>query len=126
MKKGLNYIFISFIVIILIILFDYNCPFYNLLGIPCAGCGITRSFIALVNLDFHGVILHNAAIFMYIFIAIIYIFKVKYYKQLIAIAVLLIVIYYLLRLYMYYPNTYPMLMKEDTIIHKLYTYINLK
>ena len=126
MKNIIKYSLIILIAIIVILILDYNCPFFNILGIPCAGCGITRSFIALLHLDFQAVKLHNASIYIYIFITIIFIMKTKYYKQIIGVAILFILIYYFIRLYRYYPNTYPMLMNDDTIIYRIIDYFNLK
>ena len=37
---------------LLINLLGINCPIRYITGIPCPGCGVTRSFIALLSLDF--------------------------------------------------------------------------
>lgn len=38
----------------LILLGVYRCPIYATLGIPCAGCGMTRAVRCLLQLDFAG------------------------------------------------------------------------
>ena len=39
-------------IILMIIAFLYKCPYSYLLGISCPGCGMTRAFLALIQLDF--------------------------------------------------------------------------
>ena len=54
MKKYLPLIDIFFLGIISLVLNYFNiriCPFYNLFKIPCPGCGLTRSMLALFRLD---------------------------------------------------------------------------
>ena len=52
-KKSITvfpYLMILFLV--LSVIFEwYKCPFYSLLGIPCAGCGMTRAMKALFDFD---------------------------------------------------------------------------
>lgn len=38
----------------LVITGKYVCIFYRLFGIPCAGCGMTRAYLALLRLDIHA------------------------------------------------------------------------
>ena len=126
MKKIFKYFMMVIAIIIVIFLFDYNCPFYNKLGIPCAGCGITRAFKCLIQFDLKGVFLHNASIFLYALVAVVFLFrsKIKNFKYIIGFLVVLIIIYYFTRLYLYYPDTYPMIMKDDTIIYNILEYFN--
>lgn len=41
-------------VIYLVITEKYVCIFYRLFGIPCAGCGMTHAYRALLRLDFRA------------------------------------------------------------------------
>lgn len=41
----------------------YQCPFYTLSGIPCAGCGMTRAFFALIRLDFASAFYWHPGVF---------------------------------------------------------------
>ena len=36
------------------------CPFLIVTGLPCAGCGMTRAGIAMMQLDFYQAIRYNA------------------------------------------------------------------
>ena len=49
-KKTLLY-HIAALAVIMVILFVYKCPFNYFLHIPCPGCGITRAYLALLDLD---------------------------------------------------------------------------
>ena len=42
--------------------FGIPCPYYKLLGIKCAGCGMTRAVFALLSLDIIGAHKHNILI----------------------------------------------------------------
>lgn len=48
---------------ILLLNLFYRCPFYALSGIPCAGCGMTRAFFALLHLDLASAFHWHPAVF---------------------------------------------------------------
>lgn len=42
----------------------YQCPLYALSGVPCPGCGMTRAFFSLLQLDFVGAWNWNPAVYL--------------------------------------------------------------
>lgn len=55
----------------------YVCPFHALLGKPCPGCGMTRSFLLLGQLKFSEAIKTNPFSLFMFFIVLIYAIKGK-------------------------------------------------
>lgn len=55
------------------------CLFYKITGFYCPGCGISRMFISLLQLDFYQAFRHNALVFILLIGYIIYkIINIKY------------------------------------------------
>ena len=58
MKKLVNIILIIFVISLVNILtsgiISYKCPFKILFHISCPGCGLTRAFREIINLNFYG------------------------------------------------------------------------
>lgn len=96
------------------------CAFYNITGVPCPGCGMTRAFKHL----FQG---HIAEAFRYhplfpfvIFIPFIFKSKKQVYLYL-AVALLLLV--WLIRLKLMFPNVEPMVYKDRNLIEYMKEFI---
>ena len=49
-----------------------ECPFLKYLHVFCPGCGITRMFISIINLDFYQAFRYNSLLFIFFIIFIIY------------------------------------------------------
>lgn len=65
LKRNRGGIFAVAILIILIVLDYYKCPFYLLFGFPCPTCGVTRAILSLFKFDIEGYIRYNAmAVFL--------------------------------------------------------------
>ena len=45
--------------ILVVFVFDLNCPFKNIFHLACPGCGLTRGFKSLLSLDFKGAFYYN-------------------------------------------------------------------
>lgn len=63
MKRIYNFVILCFIVIFVYLAinskFEMDCIFKNFFGICCPGCGLTRSFRCILNLDFKNAIYYN-------------------------------------------------------------------
>lgn len=56
------------------------CVFYEITGLKCPGCGITRGMVALLHFDFYNAICYNAFLFLIIaYIVWVYIFTARHY-----------------------------------------------
>lgn len=67
--KNKKYIFLIIVVIIMAILLFYGkiaiaCIFYELTGLYCPGCGITRACLSIMKLDFYQAFRYNPIIFI--------------------------------------------------------------
>ena len=98
----------SFILFILIIygfffISGIGCPIKFLTGISCMGCGMTRSYYALLSLNFKDAIYYHPLFFIPPIILLLILFKKhipeKFFKTLIFISVTLFVITYFYRLF---------------------------
>ncbi len=56
---GVGFVFFIFVFILTKIFNVSLCPVKNFLGISCLGCGMTRGFISILNLDFLSALRYN-------------------------------------------------------------------
>ena len=110
-KGGIIGIGITFLVVlylILLILIHYKCPFHELLGIYCPGCGGTRMLISFVHLDFYQSFRWNPLLFILLIVGLIYLIVnvIVYIKKKVLIVptikfwvfiILLLIIYMIIR-----------------------------
>ena len=101
----LGILFVIAIYIIIISVTKIGCPIKWLTGIPCPGCGITRSCIAFLNLDFkaafeyHALTLIVIPAFVYILFGKRPLFKsVRREKIFFAVLLTIMIGYYIFRL----------------------------
>lgn len=87
-KKTITLSIIVLINILVLLLIDYKCPWRKNYNIYCAGCGGTRMFFSILQLDFYQAFRYNPLLFsllvfivLYlIYIEICHLLKRKYYK----------------------------------------------
>ncbi len=100
--------------------FHSVCMFQILFGIPCAACGMSRAFFLLLQGRWiEAIRMHPLLPFVIIGI-IFYIFSkyfVKKYRNLVEtygiILLIVSIIFYVYRMKLYFPNTAPMVYRED-------------
>lgn len=76
-KEIIERIFLIGIILIYFFLnFKFNisisCIFYELTGLFCPGCGITRMFKSIIKLDFYQAFRYNPLVFIYLICYLVY------------------------------------------------------
>lgn len=106
LKENRGGAFAVAILIILIFLDYYSCPFYLLFGLPCPTCGVTRAVLSLFRLDMEGYIRYNAMAAFLLSAVLLFFYKRVFNKRCVAADIYIYAVlganavYYVLRLFL--------------------------
>lgn len=133
-KNIVPFIVISLAYLFVVVLFSLQyehplkhlCLFKNMTGLPCPGCGLTRSYWAFLRGHLDLAFFYHPLFFTVPFILLIILllnvqFKPLYKKVFDQILYLFLGIYllvYLIRLFLYFPHTAPMDFNSEGLIPK--------
>lgn len=103
------------------------CPVVKILGIPCPSCGLTRAGIRLLHLDFQGAweihpFIYGVVLLVVLFVWERYIRLNKNPKWILNLAYIMIVcllVYYIYRMYKYFPGEPPMSYYENNMVSRI-------
>ena len=107
-------------------LFDAFCPSILISGFPCPGCGMTRAVIYLFKGQFQRSWALNPAAIFWVIWAVLFVFK-RYVKgekskglnRAVFGIVLFMVIIYIIRMKMYFPNRPPYVYTDDNLFSRI-------
>jgi hypothetical protein len=124
-KKQLKTIILIFFIVIIYILLNNKlhrsiCIFYNITGVPCPGCGMTRSFMSLLKLDFKSSFNYHPLFPLVFFLPFLIIRK---NTKLIFLFCSVFIIVWMIRLVFYFPHTEPMTYNYNCLFYKFKTLI---
>ncbi|MGN0377787.1 MAG: DUF2752 domain-containing protein [Suilimivivens sp.] len=99
------------------------CPMLNLTGIPCAGCGLTRTFLYLVTGQVKRAVYMNPMAFL-IIVFLLYCgyfryikgTKIKGFRVIFALLIAAMLVFYAVRMYLYFPDRVPYVYKRDNVL----------
>ncbi len=96
------------------------------IGIPCPGCGMTRAVLSLIMFNFEDAMFYHPLVFLLPLILIVLFFKrlrfvtILYKSQLFWGTLLFLFIgVYIMRMYLYFPDTAPMDYYEHSLLERL-------
>ena len=129
-----NTVIITVFLIVFQVLAGTLCFFQATMGMPCPGCGMTRAYTCLFELDIKGALYYHP-LFWYIPIivfAVLYKY-IRYNKQSVMwfniftiLSLFLFVGVYIVRMILYFPHTEPLVMNPNSIVQRMILFfINL-
>ncbi|CDM68216.1 putative membrane protein [Clostridium bornimense] len=120
---------IIILMVVAIFLVDGKCLIKKFIGVPCPSCGLTRAIVAALNLNFYKSFSYHP-LFWFIPIVIIIIiygkrplFGNKKYEIVFYIStIMIILVVYIVRMVMLFPNTVPMDYDKSSYVWKIVTF----
>ena len=101
------------------------CPFLNMTGIPCAGCGMTRAFLFVLRGEFARAAYINPMVYVLIgFVLYCGYFrylkgtKIKGFRYVFGSLVVMMLIFYVVRMYLYFPDRIPYTYMRENVLAK--------
>ena len=109
---------------------DQSCLLRRTIGIPCPGCGMTRATFALLRLDFAAAFMFHPLVYIIIpFIIILSVLlltkRMTFQKStpyIIAIMACMVIVY-IIRMVLFFPETEPMTYDNDSLAAALVRFI---
>lgn len=129
--KKISVFFFAFIIytIVMHILNLNSCIIYLVTGIPCMSCGFTRAYFDLFVLDFGHAFFHNPMFWIPLVVIIIeFLIYIKKLSKNIRVPIYLFLVFlmivsWIIRMILYFPDTYPMIYNKKSLFYTLYSII---
>lgn len=116
---------LGIVLILFLLLLFYKCPIQSVTGLPCPGCNMKTSLYYLVHFKFSLSLYYHALLIPTIVVFIWIVFNHKNHEQtkkLLIIWAILMIIYYIYRMIVYFPNS-PMMYSKENLIYFIFRHV---
>lgn len=123
-KNGLGILMVMGVFGLFFVLFEDVCPTQILFGFPCPGCGLTRAGLLLLSFQWGKAWQMHPFIYVWLCFAVYVCYK-RYIRGMkvrggmrIAVVILsAMIVFYIYRMLMFYPEVEPMIQQKESIYH---------
>ena len=116
---------LGIVLILFLLLLFYKCPIQSVTGLPCPGCNMKTSLYYLVHFKFSISLYYHALLIPTIVVFVWIVFNYKNHEQtkkLLMIWAILMIIYYIYRMIVYFPNS-PMMYSKENLIYFIFRHV---
>ena len=116
---------LGIVLILFLLLLFYKCPIQSVTGLPCPGCNMKTSLYYLLHFKFSLSLYYHALLIPTIVVFIWIVFNHKNQEQtkkLLIIWAILMIIYYIYRMILYFPNS-PMMYSKENLIYFIFRHV---
>lgn len=116
---------LGIVLILFLLLLFYKCPIQTLTGLPCPGCNMKTSLYYLLQFKFSESIYYHALLIptIVVFVCILFNYKnQERIKKLLIIWAVLMIVYYIYRMLVYFPNS-PMVYDKNNLIYFIFRHV---
>lgn len=116
---------LGIVLILFLLLLFYKCPIQTLTGLPCPGCNMKTSLYYLLQFKFSESLYYHALLIPTIVVFVCILFNHKNQeriKKLLIIWAILMILYYIYRMIVYFPNG-PMVYDKNNLIYFIFRHV---
>ena len=116
---------LGIVLILFLLLLFYKCPVQTLTGLPCPGCNMKTSLYYLLQFKFSLSLYYHALLIPTIVVFVSILFNYKNHeriKKLLIIWAVLMIVYYIYRMIVYFPNS-PMVYDKNNLIYFIFRHV---
>ena len=116
---------LGIVLILFLLLLFYKCPIQTLTGLPCPGCNMKTSLYYLLQFKFSESLYYHALLIptVVVFVCILFNYKnQERIKKLLIIWAVLMILYYIYRMLVYFPNS-PMVYDKNNLIYFIFRHV---
>lgn len=116
---------LGIVLILFLLLLFYKCPIQSVTGLPCPGCNMKTSLYYLLHFKFSESLYYHALLIPTIVVFVWIVFNYKNHEQtkkLLMIWAILMIIYYIYRMIVYFPNS-PMVYDKNNLIYFIFRHV---
>lgn len=116
---------LGIVLILFLLLLFYKCPIQTLTGLPCPGCNMKTSLYYLLHFKFSLSFYYHALLIPTIVVFVWIVFNYKNHEQtkkLLMIWAIFMIVYYIYRMIVYFPNS-PMMYSKENLIYFIFRHV---
>lgn len=116
---------LGIVLILFLLLLFYKCPIQTLTGLPCPGCNMKTSLYYLLHFKFSLSLYYHALLIPTIVVFVWIVFNYKNHEQtkkLLMIWAIFMIVYYIYRMIVYFPNS-PMMYSKENLIFFIFRHV---
>lgn len=116
---------LGIVLILFLLLLFYKCPIQTLTGLPCPGCNMKTSLYYLLQFKFSLSLYYHALLIPTIVVFVWIVFNYKNHEQtkkLLMIWAIFMIVYYIYRMIVYFPNS-PMIYSKNNLIYLMFRHV---
>lgn len=116
---------LGIVLILFLLLLFYKCPIQSVTGLPCPGCNMKTSLYYLLQFKFSLSLYYHALLIPTIVVFVWIVFNYKNHEQtkkLLMIWAIFMIVYYIYRMIVYFPNS-PMMYSKENLIYFIFRHV---
>ena len=116
---------LGIVLILFLLLLFYKCPIQSVTGLPCPGCNMKTSLYYLLHFKFSLSLYYHALLIPTLIVFVVVLMnlnKPERIKKLLIIWAIFMIVYYIYRMIVYFPNS-PMIYSKENLIYFIFRHV---
>ena len=116
---------LGIVLILFLLLLFYKCPIQSVIGLPCPGCNMKTSLYYLLHFKFSLSLYYHVLLIPTLIVFVVVLMNLnrpERIKKLLIIWAIFMIVYYIHRMIVYFPNS-PMMYSKENLIYFIFRHV---